>query len=152
MKKCSKCGRRRARKSFYKEKSVKDGLRSICVNCSRIYYKKYRTAYASKIAFRRRVTDARYLAKKQNAVGDFTVSQWLEKCRFFGWRCYLCGKSLTAVTATVEHRKPMSKGGTNYISNVAPACISCNSIKNNATERTARARIAKRRGRNEQYI
>jgi len=30
-----------------------------------------------------------------------------------------------------EHRKPLSKGGSQWAANLVPACLSCNSKKNN---------------------
>ncbi len=39
----------------------------------------------------------------------------------------------------VEHSKPKSKGGTDHLNNLYPACIVCNRDKSNRTTKTARA-------------
>jgi len=38
----------------------------------------------------------------------------------------------------VEHSIPQSKGGTNHLNNLYPACIECNRGKSNKTTKTAR--------------
>lgn len=45
-----------------------------------------------------------------------------------GELCYICQ---TAKANTVDHVFPLSKGGTNYFSNLMPACRPCNSRKSN---------------------
>ena len=84
--------------------------------------------------------------------------------RYGGWDCYYCGRALAPVgdpgyrvedyfevhyfadtgvvcaseidhpMPEVEHLTPKSRGGSNYISNLALACSSCNNQKNNKTE------------------
>lgn len=81
---------------------------------------------------------ARRRARKRNAKGSFTKDQWFEKCEFFNWQCYLCKKSLTVESAHIEHRIPLSRGGTNWIANIAPACETCNLRKSNKTEKEYR--------------
>jgi len=39
----------------------------------------------------------------------------------------------------VEHSVPRSKGGTDHINNLFPACVDCNQDKSNRTTRTARS-------------
>ena len=52
--------------------------------------------------------------------------------------CYYCGKKLAFKnygqvgsfgTWEIDHSKPKSKGGTNYLRNLVPACIDCNRDK-----------------------
>lgn len=43
--------------------------------------------------------------------------------------CYLCGKFVAFDSFEVEHRIPISKGGTNELSNLYPSCHICNTIK-----------------------
>lgn len=45
------------------------------------------------------------------------------------WRCQYCGETVTAETATLDHRRPVSAGGTNDPENLTTACLMCNSIK-----------------------
>lgn len=87
----------------------------------------------------RRASSARNKAKRRQVVGTCTPAQWKAKCEYFGWRCYLCGVSLTSKTAHMEHRIPLSRGGTHWPANLAPACVKCNLSKNNKTEAEYRA-------------
>lgn len=80
-------------------------------------------------------------AQRFGVSGDFTARSVIEKFAFFGWRCYLCGMAGTIHTLEVDHRKPMSRGGTNWIANIAPACSGCNQKKRQMTEQEYRASL-----------
>lgn len=43
--------------------------------------------------------------------------------------CYLCGEFVDFDSFEIEHKVPLSKGGTNELSNVFCACHCCNTIK-----------------------
>lgn len=45
------------------------------------------------------------------------------------YQCRYCEKQLTRFTATLDHLKPVSKGGGNEYDNVITACLGCNSRK-----------------------
>ena len=45
--------------------------------------------------------------------------------------CYLCGEAVGFKSFEVEHKKPLSKGGTDDLNNLYPSCHRCNTIKNN---------------------
>lgn len=64
--------------------------------------------------------------RKRNAEGSFTLKEWQVLKKKSKYRCIRCGddKDLTA-----DHIIPLSKGGTNYISNIQLLCRSCNSKK-----------------------
>lgn len=49
--------------------------------------------------------------------------EWLE--------CHYCGAKLNFDAITLDHVKPRSKGGSNHISNLVPACHHCNSTRKN---------------------
>ncbi len=75
---------------------------------------------------------ARYIRKKGwRPAGSHTIAQWLARVAFYGWRCVYCGLKLSQKTLTKDHRIPLSKGGTEFASNLVPACRSCNSSKGN---------------------
>lgn len=88
---------------------------------------------------RRRVTCAKDRLRRRTAKGLCSLAQWLAKCEYFGWRCYLCGIALTSEITHMEHRKPLSRGGSHWPANLAPACRDCNLSKNNKTESEYRA-------------
>lgn len=68
-------------------------------------------------------------AKRMNAPGTCTEKQWLDKASYYFYKCKWCGKQLDRNTCTVDHIIPLSKGGTNWVSNLVPACRPCNSSK-----------------------
>lgn len=67
-------------------------------------------------------------AREKSAEGKFTSSEWEDLQKFYGNKCLWCGKSPRKLSP--DHVIPLSKGGTNYISNIQPLCPSCNSKKN----------------------
>jgi 5-methylcytosine-specific restriction endonuclease McrA len=70
-------------------------------------------------------------ARMRGAEGSHTYEDFVEKKRLLGNKCMICGKSETEVKMTIDHIIPLSKGGSNYISNIQPLCFHCNSSKNN---------------------
>jgi len=68
-------------------------------------------------------------ARKRQAPGFYSSEAWLQKCAYYGWKCIYCENPLSEQTVTTDHRKPLSKGGSNWLANLAPACKSCNSRK-----------------------
>lgn len=69
---------------------------------------------------------------KRTNGGKLTKESVSARFDYYGNRCYYCnceGK------LTIEHRIPISKGGTNYPANIVPACRSCNSKKGSKTEK-----------------
>jgi 5-methylcytosine-specific restriction endonuclease McrA len=74
-----------------------------------------------------RISSARRRALLLEAEGTFTVDEWLQVLEDFDYCCAYCGVQLDA--PTMDHVVPLSKGGTNDIDNIVPACKSCNSRK-----------------------
>ena len=50
-------------------------------------------------------------------------------------KCIYCSKELTKKEATLEHKQPLSRGGTNDKENLAIDCKGCNSGKRDKTEK-----------------
>ena len=71
---------------------------------------------------------------KLNAKGTHTEQQLRQKYEYHGKQCYYCKKPLTINELTEDHRIPLSKGGTDWIANIVPACLSCNSRKGKKSE------------------
>lgn len=80
---------------------------------------------ANREAFKLR--DQKRRARKANAAGNCTPEQLQARFDYHGNRCVYCGSE---EDLTIEHLIPLSKGGTNWPANLAPACKSCNSRKN----------------------
>lgn len=58
----------------------------------------------------------------------------------YGDKCIYCGILLTLRTFTIEHVIPRSKGGTNDLENLRPACDRCNSGHMNPLEANQRVK------------
>jgi hypothetical protein len=65
--------------------------------------------------------------KRTQAEGDFVKRLLLDKLEYWGYKCWICNGSYTAI----DHVKPLSRGGSNWLSNLRPICGSCNSRKHN---------------------
>lgn len=83
----------------------------------------------------KRIKVAKRRALKMNAAGTHTVQEFRDKLVYHGFKCHYCDCLLTVSTATEDHRIPLSRGGTDFISNIVPACGSCNSSKGAKTEK-----------------
>lgn len=69
----------------------------------------------------------------KGAVGECSVEQWLARVAYFGWCCVYCRRGLTPQSLTIDHMIPISRKGTNWASNLVPACRSCNATKRDKT-------------------
>ncbi len=68
-------------------------------------------------------------ARKAHApVSDFTHAQWVMVQEVFDHRCIYCHKRAKG-HLTQDHITPLSKGGSHTLTNIVPACRSCNSKK-----------------------
>jgi 5-methylcytosine-specific restriction endonuclease McrA len=95
-------------------------------DAAREYQRKWRHANPEAA----KAKSGRRRARKLSAPGNFTAQEFSEMCRSFGQVCLSCGekKKLTA-----DHVVPLSRGGSNYIANIQPLCLSCNDKKGTRT-------------------
>lgn len=68
-------------------------------------------------------------ARRRASPGTHSLSQWLARVETFGWKCWRCHITLTSATLAADHVIPISRGGTNWASNLRPICKTCNSSK-----------------------
>lgn len=61
--------------------------------------------------------------------GTYTTAEWYSLCKFYGFCCLKCNKEFPFEKLTLDHVKPVSKGGTSFIWNIQPLCKPCNSRK-----------------------
>ncbi len=83
----------------------------------------------------RRIAYASYEQNRRSlsmsAAGGFTPTQWQARLDYYSGKCIYCGSS---ESIEIEHRIPLSRGGTNWPANLVPACKSCNCKKGTKTE------------------
>lgn len=70
-----------------------------------------------------------YRARKLNAIGSFSPSEWNGLKERFGFMCLCCKKCEPEIKLCADHIVPLSKGGDNFISNIQPLRASCNARK-----------------------
>jgi len=112
----------------------------------RIYHKQYRHKVGACNKYNSRTTGIksskrqhrqRYKYLKKNA-GDLPVQRiqmvYEDNIKKYGTlTCYLCLKPIGFGNDHLEHKTPLSRGGTNEYENLSIACQKCNCKKNNKT-------------------
>ena len=88
------------------------------------YFQKNREAFYAHNQKRR--------ALKRNAAGIATAADIKARFNYHGNRCYYCGCD---GNMQIEHRIPLSRGGTHWPANIVPACERCNKSKGAKTEK-----------------
>jgi 5-methylcytosine-specific restriction endonuclease McrA len=73
-----------------------------------------------------RVYTQRRRARKANAQGTHTADQLKARFDYHGNKCVYCNST---EDLHADHMIPLSRGGTNFASNMVPACGSCNRSK-----------------------
>lgn len=116
----------------------------------RLYYARHREEHkAVMVAYHKahpevlRAKGNAYRARARDAKGQFTSAEWFALVQSYEGKCAYCG---VVAPLEVDHRVPLSRGGTNSIDNVLPACRSCNGAKHRLTEAEFRVRLDAERG------
>jgi hypothetical protein len=128
MKKCAKCGEDKPETVKYFNKLPSGNYRGTCKACmsanTREHYKKNP----------QRVMDraAKYKQQKESAEGYCSECDARKLRSAQGDRCAYCGCDL-AGGGELDHKHPVSRGGNNWPSNMAWACLTCNRDKHNKT-------------------
>lgn len=113
-------------------------------NANRKTWNAYQVRLAAANPARYRGYFAKSRTKRKGAPGSHTFTEWLRVLEAQKFRCLYCECALTAKTASPDHATPLSRGGTNDISNIVAACLSCNHRKH-AKTREEFAKIARGR-------
>lgn len=93
-------------------------------------YTKEESAERAKLKPYRRAFVAGYWGVRNRTLIDYapiTFDEWMLLIRMFDGMCAYCG--ITPEKLTMDHIIPISKGGRHVVSNIAPACRSCNCRK-----------------------
>ena len=85
------------------------------------------------------INASRRRALKNGNGGSHTVEEWRDKCALLGNVCIYCGE---AKPLTRDHKIPLTRGGSDDITNIVPACRPCNTRKLNRTAHEFLARKA----------
>jgi len=96
----------------------------------------------------RRAMHERRRARSVQAPGSYGAAEWLALVASHECRCAYCG---VLAPLDADHRTPLSRGGSNSIDNILPACRPCNLRKHDRTEAEFRARLATERTKRSPY-
>lgn len=101
----------------------------------RAHYRKNRERFISAVAEYQRnnpekvvVRQERRRARKLHAEGQHSFDDWMSRLAEFNYACAYCLRRIPN-SLEQEHMTPLSSGGDNSISNIVPACRSCNASK-----------------------
>lgn len=97
--------------------------------CNTHYTLKWRTDNPEKAKLNDRQQWYRRGLRRRNAKGKHTRKEWEELLQRHEYKCFYCPEKAT----TRDHIIPLAKGGTDDISNIIPACKSCNCKKHTRT-------------------
>jgi 5-methylcytosine-specific restriction endonuclease McrA len=110
------------------------------------YYARHAELLKKRIAQYHRANPAVVRAKSQKhralriaAEGAFTPEEWERLVVAYRGCCAYCGQSKPLEP---DHRVALSRGGSNRIENILPACRRCNARKHRTSEAEFRARLA----------
>jgi 5-methylcytosine-specific restriction endonuclease McrA len=74
-----------------------------------------------------RENDRRRYVRLAGAEGSHSVGEFVALCELYGGHCLRCGRTRRKLTE--DHIIPLSKGGSDWLSNMQPLCGPCNTAK-----------------------
>lgn len=92
----------------------------------RAYFRKYIKTPKGKLIWK--INNHKRRAKEFKVKGKFSQQEWLN-LRNRTPMCLACGRFVGCENLTIDHIIPISKGGSNFISNIQPLCRQCNTRK-----------------------
>lgn len=90
----------------------------------------------SKWKFVHQVAARKNKLKRKQVEGSYSVQEWLTLKENYGNICLCCRKHENELTKLLQqdHVVPVSKGGSNWISNIQPLCADCNGMAGKGTK------------------
>ena len=84
----------------------------------------------------KRAADSKIHAKRRSAEGSYTGIEWTLCLEKFNYCCLRCSKNQSMLDRSLEpdHVIPLSKGGSNWITNIQPLCHDCNGMSGKGTK------------------
>jgi hypothetical protein len=98
--------------------------------------RKWQQANPEKAREHRRTAGIKTHCKRKQAEGSYTTQEWIDLREKYDNRCLCCGRHQSELDRTLErdHIVPLSKHGTNWISNIQPLCHDCNGMGGKGTK------------------
>ncbi|MGG3707357.1 HNH endonuclease [Heyndrickxia coagulans] len=118
---CRICGEKKPLDLFERDKRVKGGRTNRCKACKTALDDRAHRAYR----------DIKKRALKAGVPMEVTVSELRLLYAAHDGKCIYCGitEDEAGCRHHIDHVTPLSRGGTNHISNLVLACASCNAAK-----------------------
>ena len=91
------------------------------------YWKEYGRQWFKRNKEKKALYDMNRQVRLEGFAADLTGEQWEIIKNVFKQKCAYCGKRTRRLTK--DHVIPLAKGGTLTLTNIVPACKSCNSKK-----------------------
>lgn len=96
--------------------------------------KRYRRSWKGQIKFKK------YHAERKALKYELTPEKLLKAFNKTNGICPYCSCKITKSSFSLDHRKPISKGGTNHLNNLIACCRSCNSRKGDSSLKNFKTR------------
>lgn len=82
---------------------------------------------------KKRFRNMRYKIRKMECEGTHSFGDWELLKKQYGFVCPCCGRKEPEIKLTEDHIIPLSRGGSDFIENIQPLCLSCNVRKHTAS-------------------
>ncbi len=136
---CKKCGETKPGTTEFYNVLPSGNWRGTCKSCMAENSRRHHAINPHQTSVRR----AKYKQNLEKAEGFHTPAD-IDAIRLnLGDKCSYCGASLNE-QGEIDHKTPLSRGGSNWPSNLTLACLTCNRDKHSKTEEEFRTWLTER--------